>query len=55
MAKKKQEHMVFDNMPKPKKGIPFGGAGGSAHVNNKCGGMKQTGRPVQKTFNRKTP
>lgn len=54
MAKKKKEHIVFDNMAAPKKGIPFGKVNQSMPQAGRYNSRMQAVRP-QKTFNRRTP
>ncbi len=48
MAKKKKEHVVFDNMLAPKKAMPF------AQTNKMTGG-KSISKVSPKSFNRRTP
>lgn len=51
MAKKKKEHMVFDNMFAQKKGIPFD----KMNKAGKGGQAKTSAGAPQKTFSRRIP
>lgn len=53
MGKKKNEHLIFDNMLSSKKSIPFGKANQSI---NKMGNQKNNvNKTVSKNFSRRIP